>query len=463
MKTNTILHLGLGAFHRAHQAVYLNDLHQSGDTSWVLISGNLRSNPTSVGLHKAGGSYTLETIAPDGKKRYQTITAIGKVIADDPELKEVLEVGADSATKIISFTVTEAGYYLAGNLVLEKSEDITKDLKTIAAGRMGNTIYGGLYQILLNRSKNLGSEGSVSLMCCDNLRHNGDRFKHGMRQFLQYAEDDELLFWFEKNVTCPNGMVDRITPRPTPEVAERVKSATGKNDPNAIMGENFIQWVLEDKFIAGRPAWEKVGVEIVTDVSPYEEAKIRILNATHSCIAWAGGLVGYHFIHEGTLDPKIKVLAYNYVTDDTIPVLLPSPVDLEKYRDVVLERFSNAYLKDTNQRVAMDGFSKIPGFIVPTIRDCISRNKSFNSVIILPALFLTFLFHWHKGNVPFPYDDQVMSQEELTDILNAEDPVVAFVHNHTLWGDLAGNEKVLATMYEGMKKVDEFLSEYQAS
>ena len=139
------------------------------------------------------------------------------------------------------------------------------------------------------------------------------------------------------------------------------------------MGEAFIQWVIEDHFIAGRPAWEKVGAELVDSVMPYEEAKIRILNATHSCIAWAGTLVGLNYIHEGTLDADIHKFAYDYVTEDVIPCLTPSPLDLERYRDVVLDRFSNPYIQDTNQRVAADGFSKIPGFIAPTLAECFER------------------------------------------------------------------------------------------
>ena len=155
--------------------------------------------------------------------------------------------------------------------------------------------------------------------------------------------------------------------------------------PAALMGESFIQWVIEDNFIAGRPEWEKVGVEMVNSVQAYEEAKIRLLNATHSCIAWAGTLVGYLYIHEGTHDPVIRQFAYDYVTDDVIPVLSPCPLNLENYRDVVLDRFGNPAIADTNQRVAMDAFSKIPGMIAPTIRDQLARGGSFDSAAMRPT------------------------------------------------------------------------------
>jgi D-arabinitol 4-dehydrogenase len=186
-----------------------------------------------------------------------------------------------------------------------------------------------------------------------------------------------LREWVERNTANPNAMVDRITPRPTAAVRERVAAATGVDDPAALMGESFIQWVIEDNFIAGRPEWEQVGVEMVASVQAYEEAKIRLLNASHSCIAWAGTLVGLTYIHEGTQDAQIRRFAFDYVTDDVIPVLdtpeHPSPINLPQYRDVVLDRFANPAIADTNQRVAMDGFSTIPGFIAPTIRERLAR------------------------------------------------------------------------------------------
>jgi hypothetical protein len=170
-------------------------------------------------------------------------------------------------------------------------------------------------------------------------------------------------------------MVDRITPRPPPDVAERVKAATGVDDAAPVMAESFIQWVVEDRFGAGRPAWERVGVEMVASVHAHEEAKIRILNASHSCIAWAGTLRGLSFIHEGVAVPAIRAMAWNYVTDDVIPCLdspaHPAPIDLAAYRDSVLDRFGNAFVRDTNQRVAMDGFSKIPG----SRRRCASESR----------------------------------------------------------------------------------------
>ena len=284
---NFILHLGLGSFHRAHQAVYIHELRQLGDLRWAIAGGNLRPDmaETIAALQAQGGRYTLETVTPQGERRYTRIESIQRVIPYQDDLAPLIATGADPATRIISFTVTEAGYYLDADNRLDWATfpDLRADLEAVQAGQAGHTIYGGLVSIL--RARMQAGAGAVTLMNCDNLRHNGDRSRGGLLQFIDALGDLALKVWVETHTTSPNAMVDRITPRPTPDVAERVKAATGWEDKAALMGESFIQWVIEDQFIAGRPAWEKVGVEMVDSVQAYEEAKIRLLNATHSCIA----------------------------------------------------------------------------------------------------------------------------------------------------------------------------------
>ena len=461
---NVMLHLGLGSFHRAHQAVYLHELHKTGDRSWALAGGNIRPDmpETVAALQAQGGAYTLETISPAGEHRYERVTSISQVIAHTPDLSELIALGASASTRIISFTVTEAGYYLdAGNrLDLDTFADLRADLEAARQGLPGSTIYGALTAIL--RARKSATSGPVTLLNCDNLRHNGDRARSGLLQFIELAGDTDLLTWVKDHTSSPNAMVDRITPRPTPDVRERVKAATGIDDPAALMGESFIQWVIEDRFIAGRPAWERVGVEMVASVDAYEEAKIRLLNATHSCIAWAGTLLNLLYIHEGTQHPVIRRFAYDYVTDDVIPVLdtpeHPCPIDLPSYRDVVLDRFANPAIRDTNQRVAMDGFSKIPGFIAPTIRQRLARRQPVESVAMLPALFLAYLQRWHTGSLPYTYQDQAMDPAVAHAMCEAEDPVVAFCADVPLWGDLAGDPRLIEAVHRANVRVRRFIT-----
>jgi len=459
--TLVMLHLGLGSFHRAHQAVYLQRLQDTGDTGWVLAAGNIRPDmpDTIAALRAQAGAYTLETVTPAGERSYARIASIRTVVPWDEALSGLVARGADVNTRVISFTVTEAGYYLdAANQLDLRAADVESDLAAVRHGRPGSTIYAALTAIL--RERMARGAGGVTLLNCDNLRHSGDRSRAGLLQFIESAGDARLLAWVKANTTSPNAMVDRITPRPTTEVVQRVKVATGRDDPAALMAENFIQWVIEDRFINGRPAWEKVGVEMVGSVDAHEEAKIRLLNATHSCIAWAGTLAGYRYIHEGTHDPRIRRLAYDYATEDAIPVLEPSLIDLHGYRDVVLDRFGNRALRDTNQRVAMDGFSKIPGFIAPTVRERLARGESIEAVAMLPALFLACLRRWHEGSLPYAYEDQAMDPTVAHAICAAADPVAAFAAYESLWGPEAGNTQLIAALRRADERVTHLQEEY---
>lgn len=453
-----MLHLGLGSFHRAHQAFYMHELNKLDNNIWSLAGGNIRPDmaDTMTALAAQNGAYTLETITPAGEHSYTRITSIEKVIPYTPDLTELIAVAADPATRIISFTVTEAGYYLDAKNTLESDlADVSSDLQATKQQQAGSTIYGALTAML--RQRMLLKSGPVTLLNCDNLRHNGDRSRSGLLQFITLLGDTALLAWVKDNTTSPNAMVDRITPRPTPDVAQRVFAATGWSDAVPVMGESFIQWVIEDDFCAGRPAWEQVGVEMVSSVAPYEEAKIRLLNATHSCIAWAGTLVGYQYIHEGTLDKAIAKMAYDYATDDVIPLLSPSQINLAAYRDVVLDRFSNAAICDTNQRVAMDGFSKIPGFIVPTLRERLARGESIASVAILPALFLAYLQRWHQGQIAYAYQDQAMDPVTAHAMCDAADPVSAYCADTVLWGELSNDPRLTAAMHIASDRVAQFI------
>jgi len=454
----TQLHLGLGSFHRAHQAVYQQNLHDKGDTDWQIVAGNIRPDMQSTidALKEQNGEYTLETVNSAGERHYQTISAIKSIIDFDKQLKGLTEIAVNPNTRIISFTVTEAGYYLdEKDQLVESYADLSNDI----AGKDPKTIYGAMTNLLRARMEQ--NAGPITILNCDNLRSNGSRFKKALLNFIERIEDTELLEWVTNNTSAPNSMVDRITPRPTDDVAERILAATGKRDEAPVMGETFIQWVIEDEFIAQRPKWENVGVEMVEDVMPYEEAKIRVLNGTHSCIAWAGTLKGYQFIHEGLQDNEVRQLAFDYVTDDVIPCLSspenPSPVDLEKYRDTVLDRFSNPNIEDTNQRVAMDAFSKIPGFILPTISDALSAGRTINSVSILPALFLAFLVRQQRGEISFEYEDQAMDEASAKAICSSDDPVKALANDRVLFRSLAGNEQLIASLRTAYQRVNDLI------
>jgi len=453
------LHLGLGAFHRAHQAAYQQQLLDLGHRQWQLISANLRPNPdgSEQALIAQGGRYTLLTIAPDGAVHYQPMTALHKVIPHSPGLAQVIACGADPRTRIVSFTVTESGYYLDANGQLDADiPELAQSLartRASAAQQADGNIYSAISALLQARCA--AGAGPLTLLNCDNLRHNGERFRAALLRYLQLAGLHELHAWAQDNTTCPNAMVDRITPRPPPELRQRVLADTGCDDAAPVMAERYLQWVIEDNFIASRPPWEEVGVEMVASVAPYEEAKIRILNASHSAIAWAGTLRGLSYIHEGVSVPEIRTIAHNYVSEDVIPCLdVPgNPIDLAAYRDTVLARFANPAIADTNQRVAMDGFAKIPGFIAPTIRQRLQRGESIAATAALPALFLAFLQRWHQHLLPYHYQDQAMNPDTAHAICAAADPVVALCADSALWGEMANHPQLVHAVRQALQKV----------
>ncbi|MBP0598408.1 mannitol dehydrogenase family protein [Herbaspirillum sp. LeCh32-8] len=458
----TWLHIGAGSFHRAHQAVYLNQLRESGaDRRWQLALANIRADmgPLLDALARQQGQYTLETVTPQGERSYQRIAAIGRIIPWDAQLTQLIAAGAEQRTRVISFTVTEGGYYLDHQFRLDTANpDLAEDLRCKLDGSgQPRTIYGAIAAILQARS-GAHPQAALTLLNCDNLRHNGERFRDGLLQFLALRGETQLAQWVQEFTTSPNDMVDRITPRPTPAVAARVKAATGVDDPCALMGESFIQWVVEDDFKAGRPRLEQAGVEMVASVLPYEEAKIRILNASHSCIAWAGTLAGLQYIHEGTLRDDIRQMAHDYVTQDVIPCLTPSPIDLAAYRDTTLARFGNPAIQDTNQRVAADGYSKIPGFIRPTLQESLAAGRAPRATAVLPALFFVFLQRWNAGALPYEYQDGIFDPAAARAMLGAADPVKAFCDDKVLWGELAGDERLLALVREGVERVNLWLA-----
>jgi D-arabinitol 4-dehydrogenase len=231
----------------------------------------------------------------------------------------------------------------------------------------------------------------------------------------------------------------------------RVREATGCADACPVMAEDFRQWVIEDDFAAGRPQLERVGVAFVQDVAPYEEAKIRMLNASHSAIAWAGVLKGYRFIHEGAADDAILAVARSYLNEGVIPSLAPSPIDLALYGRTTLERFANAELADTNQRVAADSWAKLSGFVAPTLKARLVAGAKLDAVALPPALFLHVMQQWAAGQLPFEYQDQAMDAPAMRRMLASRDPVAAFCDEPRLWGEIAGAERLrsaIAQAYE---------------
>ena len=340
-----IVHFGLGAFHRAHQARYTDLAMSGGERGWAIAGVSLRTGAVAEQLNPQAGLYSL---TERGGGAGDAIGAIGAV-------REALVAGRDRAAIVMrmaarechvaSFTVTEKGY-------ARKADD---SLDFVLAET-------GFYPLLaegLALRRDAGLPG-VTLLSCDNLPDNGRQLERLVREWLALREPD-LVEWFESECRCPNSMVDRIVPATTPNDLDALEARTGLRDEGAVFAEPFSQWVIEDRFAGPRPGWDKVGAELVADVAPYETAKLRMLNGAHSAMAYLGLERGHEFVDQAIADPVLRPLLERLMRREAATSFTPaSGQDLEAYADALLVRFANAALRHRLAQIAMDGSQKIP-------------------------------------------------------------------------------------------------------
>lgn len=349
-----IVHFGIGAFHRAHQAWYTDAAMNRGDRGWMITGVSLRSADVAEQMNPQDGLYTVTQRDASGD-RIRLIGAVGRVLVAPHEPEAVVAAVAAPDTRIVSFTVTEKGYCRAGDGTLDAAQ----------AGE------GSLYRFLaqgMRRRRDAELVG-LTLLSCDNLADNGRQLARLMGEYLA-LHDPELRIWFDAECTCPATMIDRIVPATTKEDRAAVAAAAGLRDEAAVVTEPFSQWVIEDRFTGPRPAWEKVGAQLVADVAPYETAKLRMLNGAHSALAYLGLERGYTYVHEAVADPDLRALVKSLMLDEAAPTLDPAPgQDLAAYAAALLERFANPALHHRLIQIAMDGSQKIPQRWLGTLAD----------------------------------------------------------------------------------------------
>ncbi len=374
--TPGIVHFGLGNFHRAHQAMYLDRLLRHGlANDWAILGvgvmpGDVRMRDV---MDSQDGLYTLVLKGHGGRIDPQVVGSIvGFLFApDDPEA--VLAAMTREETKIVSLTVTEGGYNI---------DDAIGTFNTSAPGALRDaedpqhptTTFGYIVEALRRRRE--AGRQPFTVMSCDNLQGNG-KVAHEAVVAQARMSDPELAEWIDANVTFPNSMVDRITPVTTPADLELVREEYGIEDGWPVTCEPFEQWVLEDNFTLGRPPYEDAGVQLVEDVVPYELMKLRLLNASHQALAHLGRLLSMVYAHDAASDPDIQAFVRTYLNSEAIPTLAPVPgVDLDEYVDSLFVRFTNEAIADTLARLAQDASDRMPKFVIATIRDNLEAGRS---------------------------------------------------------------------------------------
>ena len=389
--TTGIAHIGVGGFHRAHQALYMDEyMATTGDLNWGICGIGLMPGDEKLiqTLRDQQGLYSL-TEKDDTSSESRIIGSLTKLMFAPKETKEVIAQLADPAVKIISMTITEGGYRydFEKDQFFSEHPDIVHDLNHPEAPK---TIFGYLWQAGRLRAR-LEGEGRVTLLSCDNVPHNGDVLRKAMLSFIELAEP-ELKPWFEVAVSYPNSMVDRITPAPSIHDTEHMLRAFQLNDPAAVGCETFIQWVIEDHFTAGRPLLEKVGVQFTNDVAPYEKTKLRLLNGSHLMMAYVGYLAGYKRVDQAIKDPAIEKLVMDYMEQDAEPTL-PTVADMpvKPYEAKLIERFGNSQIGDQQVRICSDGYAKLKNYIMPVVGDVIAKNADTSRLSFMFGCFLAYL------------------------------------------------------------------------
>jgi fructuronate reductase len=381
-----IVHIGIGAFHRAHQAVYTDDAMAAGDRDWAIIGVSLRSGDVAAQLGPQDGLYTVSTRSVAGTQ-LRLIGAVRQVLAAADDSQAVIDAIAAPTTHIVSFTVTEKGYLRRG--------DGSLDLAA-AAGR------SSLYRFVAAglAARKAAGLGGVTLLSCDNLAGNGAVLRRLMREYLA-AEHRGLVDWFDANCTCPATMIDRIVPATTEADRAAVEAELGARDEGAVVTEGFSQWVIEDDFAGPRPRWEQVGAELVADVAPYETAKLRMLNGAHSALAYIGLGRGHAFVHQAIADRDIRALIERLMREGAAPTIEAAPgQDLPAYADALLERFANPALDHRLIQIAMDGSQKIPQRWLETLAWHQLRGRRCRSLEAAVAAWIAFLRSEHPIDDP---------------------------------------------------------------
>jgi len=407
-----IVHIGLGAFHRAHQAVYTDAALAAHFGPWGIIGVNLRSVEGTRALSEQDGLYSVVTRSADGD-RVQVVGALVEVLAAANQRAEVLDRLADAATRIVTLTVTEKAYGID-----PKTGGLDLDHPAIAADLAAPTEPVGVIGLLVEGLARRYAAGipPFTVLCCDNLPENGHIVR---RLVLAMAErrDPAIAGWIAALGAFPSSMVDRIVPAATDETRRRAAELLGHDDQMALETERFIQWVVEDRFVDGRPAWEAGGALFVADVVPYEQMKLRMLNGAHSLIAYLGQLRGLPYVKDVMAVPAYAAIVRRHMRS-AARTLGPVPgIDLDTYAEQLIERFANPTILHRTEQIAMDGSQKLPQRILSPAVDARRAGRSAASFAYVVALWIAFLRQ--STSLNDPRQDELLAAAAQVDTADA--------------------------------------------
>ena len=438
--TTGVVHFGVGGFHRAHQAMYHDRLMNEGTAlDWGICGVGVMPSDQRMkdALSAQDGLYTLVVKHSDGTYEPRVIGAIVEYLFAPDDAEAVIEKMAAESTRIVSLTVTEGGYHLHAVTGEFDPADpaVARDLEPGATPR---TTFGLITEALGRRRER--GVAPFTVMSCDNLPGNGHLTKAVVTAFAR-LRDPALGEWVEREVRFPNSMVDRITPVTVDADRDGVRERFGVEDRWPVVCEPFTQWVLEDAFSAGRPPYERAGVQVVEDVEPYELMKLRLLNGGHQALGYLGYLAGYRLVHEAAQDPLFGRFLLGYMAEEAAPTLGPVPgVDLDEYQHTLVERFSNPEVADTLARLCAESSDRIPKFILPVIRHQLANGGEIARSAAVVAGWARYAEGVDEDGEPIEVVDRLSDGLTETARRQRDDPD-AFIANRELFGDLIDDER----------------------
>jgi fructuronate reductase len=395
-----IVHLGIGAFHRAHQATYTDDAIAAAGGAWGICGVSLRSPGIRDRLVPQDCLYTVVEKAAAGTT-YRIVGSVREVLFRGDGLESIVARIAAPGTRIVSLTITEKGYCHdpSSGVLNAVHPDIAHDL--IAPEDPISAI--GLLALALDRRRAQGA-GPLTVLCCDNLPHNGRLVENMMKAYAR-ERGAGLAAWIAANVSFPSTMVDRIVPATTESDLAEVDRALGLLDAAPVVCEPFRQWVIAGEFVAGRPAWERAGAQFVADVAPFEAMKLRLLNGSHSLLAYLGYLAGYETIWQVAAQPDFAAVMRALMEEATPTLRLPADVDLAAYKAALVERFGNPALPHRTQQIAMDGSQKLPQRLLDTVRANLAAGRPIDCAALAVAGWMRYVSGLDEAGRPISVSD----------------------------------------------------------
>ena len=442
--TTGIVHIGVGNFHRSHQAMYLDTLMNNGAAlDWGICGIGLQPSNRRIRdvLAAQDGLYTLVLRHGDGTWDPRVIGSITEFLFAPDDPGAAIEKIAAPATRIVSLTITEGGYNL-DDVTGEFNSSDPSVLADLQPGAVPRTVFGMVAEALARRRAR--GIPAFTILSCDNIPGNGHVSQRAFTAFAR-LRDPGLADWMTRHVRFPNCMVDRITPVTTDADRAELSRRFGVDDQWPVLCEPFTQWVLEDDFPGGRPPLEDAGVQLVSDVEPYELMKLRLLNASHQALCYAGHLVGYRLVHEVATDPLFAGFLLDYMTREAIPTLRPVPgVDVGRYANQLIERFSNPEVGDTLARLCTDGSDRIPKFLLPVIRGQLAAGRPFTRSAAVVASWARYAEGTDENGAPHDINDDLAPQLHAAARRQRRHRTAFLEDNRAVFGDLAGDPRFTA-------------------